>query len=140
MLIIRPVEDKKQQEEFCQLCGIPYLAKDFAYAAYVDGEFAALSQFHVTDECGYLDHLTPAPNKHDVEAMFILGRQTLNWIDLLGLHTCRTTVNAGNEKLLHVLGFIQKENYLVADMTHMFDGHCSGNCDIASQLREIETI
>jgi hypothetical protein len=137
MLIINPVEEKQQQAEYCHLCGIPYHMRDFAYAAYVDGEFVGISQFYVTDECGFLEHLAPAPDKRDIEALFIIGRQTLNWIDLLGLHTCRTTPDSSNPKLLSVLGFIAKDGYLEADMTHMFDGHCGGNCDIASQLAQI---
>ena len=137
MLIINPVEEKQKQEEYCRLCGIPYHMRDFAYAAYVDGEFVGMSQFYVTDECGFLEHLVPAPNTRDMEALFILGRQTLNWIDLLGLHTCRTSHTSSNPKLLSVLGFVAKNDYLEADMINMFNGHCGGNCDIASQLAQI---
>ena len=136
MLIINPVQDKEQQAEYCRLCGIEYHIRDFAYAAYVDGVFVGMSQFFVTDEWGMLEHLVPAPGTDDIEALFILGRQTLNWIDLLGIHTCRTTTNAASAKLLKVMGFIPENDYLVADMTHMFDGHCGGNCDIASQLHQ----
>ena len=136
MLIINPVQDKTKQADLCAICGIEYRVRDFAFAAYVDGEFVGLSQFYVTDEWGMLENIVPAPEKDDIEAMFILGRQTLNWIDLLGIHTCRANVNTGNAKLLKVMGFVPENDYLVADMTHMFDGHCGGNCDIAAQLHQ----
>ena len=138
MLIIKPVEEKEQQKQFADACGIPYRTGDFAYAAYVDGIFTALSQFRVCDTHGILDDLVLVPASNDVEALFILGRQTLNWIDLLGIHACKCSPNAAPERVLRVMGFVPagEENTLIADMTHMFDGHCGGHCDIARELRE----
>ncbi len=136
MLTIHPVQDKNEQRRLCNICDVPYRPGDFAYAAYVDGQFVGLSQFRVDDSRGYLDDLVSSPGTNDAEALFIMGRQTLNWIDLLGLHTCRARSDSAPRKLLHIMGFSEEENQdiLTADMTHMFDGHCGGHCDIAKEL------
>ncbi len=139
MLRVIPIQDKKQQEELCALCNIEFRPEAFAYAAYVSGNFVGISQFGVCDDFGTLYDLAPAPGTDDVEALFIMGRQTMNWIDLLGLHTCHCRDHATVDKIIRALGFVRNENgTLSADMTHMFDGHCGGNCNIARDLHADE--
>lgn len=138
MLIIRPIEEKAQQETFALSCGVPYRVNDLAYAAYSDGNFIAISQFRVCDTHGILDDLALIPCSDDREALFILGRQTLNWIDLLGIHFCRARTNTADPRLLSLMGFIPSDTGdLIADMTHMFDGSCGGHCDLAQKLKEL---
>lgn len=136
MLTIFPIEDKQEQERLCGVCSIPYRISALAYGAYVDGAFVGMSQFSVCDEYGTLHELAYAKGTRDREAIFILGRQTMNWIDLLGIHTCRTSPAAAEEKMLRLLGFSKTDDpeVLSADMTHMFDGHCGGNCNLAEEL------
>ncbi len=137
MLRIIPIQDKSQQADLCALCGVTFRPESFAYAAYVSGKFVGISQFGVCDEYGILYDLAPAPQTDDIEALFIMGRQTMNWIDLLGVHTCRCRDGAAEEKLIRILGFRRDENGIyTADTTHMFDGHCGGNCNLASELHE----
>ncbi len=139
MLTIHPIESKEQQKEFCQICNIPYLVDALAYAAYVGGNFVGMSQFSVCDEYGIIHHLVLTPDSRDIEALFILGRQTLNWIDLLGLHTTRTTETSSvGLEFLGLLGFKKGEDgYLSADTTHMFEGKCGGHCNLAEELKKI---
>ena len=136
MLTINPIEEKQEQERLCAICGIPYRIACLAYGAYVDGNFVGMSQFTLCDDYGILCDLAYAEGTHDREAMFILGRQTMNWIDLLGIHECRTTPTAGEAKLLRLMGFVPTADpdVLVADMRGMFDGHCGGNCNLAKEL------
>ncbi len=135
MLTIKPIQDKKAQEELCGLCDVTFRPETFAYAAYVSGQFVGISQFGVCDAFGTVYDIAPAADTYDIEALFIMGRQTMNWIDLLGIHTCRCRENAAEEKLIRALGFVRDENgVLTADMTHMFDGHCGGNCNVAKDL------
>ena len=138
MLIIRPIEEKSLQEAFALSCGVPYRIGDLAYAAYVDGNFTALSQFRVCDTHGILDDLVLLPGSDDTEALFLLGRQTLNWIDLLGIHLCRARTDAADPRLLSLIGFQpDRSGDLAADLTHMFDGSCGGHCDLAEKLKEL---
>ncbi len=137
MLRVIPIQEKTQQAELCAICGVTFRPEAFAYAAYVSGVFVGISQFGICDEYGTIYDLTPAPETDDIEALFIMGRQTMNWIDLLGVHTCHCREGAGAEKLIRALGFRRDENgTLSADTTHMFDGHCGGNCNVAKDLHE----
>ena len=84
------------------------------------------SQFEV-GEAGYIYDLLPAVGSDDFEAMFILGRQTMNFIDLCGNHICKARKDAGDARLLRAIGFKGEGDELSCDMTGMFDGHCSGH-------------
>ena len=85
------------------------------------------SQFDISGESGYIKTLKPKIGYSDFEAMFILGRATMNFIDLCGNHTCRAASNASDERLLKAIGFrLTDDGEYFADMTHMFDGHCDG--------------
>ncbi len=75
----------------------------------------------------YIYDVKEAPNHDDFEAMFILGRQTMNFIDTCGAHTCYADKCAGIERLLKAIGFKENGDKLYCDMTGMFDGHCSGH-------------
>jgi hypothetical protein len=138
MLIIRPIQDKEQQASFCEACGVPFLEEALAYAAYEETVFLGISQFTVNDSFGTIHHLAPKVGIKDNEALFIMGRQTMNWIDLLGIHTCRCHIDATTPTLLFALGFTDppKDSYIYTDMTGMFDGACGGHCNLAALLQE----
>ncbi len=139
MLRIIPIQEKEKQAELCALCNVTFRPETFAYGAYVSGVFVGISQFNVCDEYGMIYDLAPAHDKKDIEALFIMGRQTMNWIDLLGIHTCRCRDGAASDVLIRTLGFTRDEkNILSADTTHMFEGHCGGNCNVAKELHENE--
>ena len=86
-----------------------------------------MSQCEILGDGGYIYDIKEAPDSNDKEAMFILGRQTMNFIDLCGAHTCRASINAGEPKLLSAIGFSIKNDEYYCDMTGMFDGRCDGH-------------
>lgn len=138
MLIIKPVADKQLQADYAEACGAPFHIGDLAYAAYDDGAFIALSQFRLSENGGILDTLSLCRGSADWEALFILARQTLNWIDLRGFHSCQCPPDAGDMRLLRLVGFESREDGgLCADMTHMFDGSCGGRCSLAEELKKL---
>lgn len=130
MFRIFPINDKNYQAECASLCGTELNSDYFAYAMTdVDtGDLMGFSQFEITDKGGYISDLKPRLGSSDFEAMFILGRSTMNFIDLCGKHTCYAAEYAAEERLLKAIGFSKDENgrYFV-DMTGFFDGHCSGH-------------
>ena len=128
MFKITPIQDITRQNEVCLACGVELRPGAFAYQMFdIDSEnIMGISQFEV-GEHGYIYDLRPALNTDDFEAMFILGRQTMNFIDLCGTHTCYADKNAADERLLKAIGFKEKDGMLFCDMTGMFDGHCSGH-------------
>ena len=127
---ITPVQDKARQKELCELCGASFNEEYFAYVMFdtVTDEVMGMSQFEISGGTGYISDLRSAHDVDDFEAMFILGRQTMNFIDLCGAHLCTAAIDAGNEALLKAIGFRNKDgDRLVCNMTGMFDGHCDGH-------------
>lgn len=128
MFKITPVQSKEEQIKLCHLCGANYRDGAFTYVMFdIDtGDIMGMSQFDVA-ETGYIYDLREPEGHNDFEAMFILGRQTMNFIDTCGAHTCYADKNAGNERLLRAIGFKENGERLFCDMAGMFDGHCSGH-------------
>lgn len=128
MFKITPIQDKLRQKEICEFFDTAFRPDAFGYIMYdIDTEeLMGFSQFEILSE-GYIYDLLPAKGTDDFEAMFILGRQTMNFIDLCGAHTCFADESAGDLRLLRAIGFKNTNGKLFCDMTGMFDGHCSGH-------------
>ncbi len=92
MLIVEPIQNKEIQEEYCIKCGCKYDVDCLAYAAFVDGALVGISQFRLSGADGghegHIVSLRMALGTDDLDAMFIMGRQTMNFIDLAGVHEC----------------------------------------------------
>ena len=86
MLEILAVQSKEKQKEICEICGVEYKCEAFAYAAYVDEELVGVSQFGIKGKNGYLYDLKEAPGTDDEDALFIMGRALLNFLDLAKVH------------------------------------------------------
>lgn len=130
MFKISPIQDKILQKQYAEECGAEFCPELFAYSMINQetGELMGFSQFDISGESGYIKTLKPKIGYSDFEAMFILGRATMNFIDLCGNHTCRAASNASDERLLKAIGFrLTDDGEYFADMTHMFDGHCDGH-------------
>ena len=128
MFKITPIQEKECQQRICLLCGAEYRPDAFAYQMFdIDsGEIMGMSQFEV-GEHGYIYDLKEAPDRNDFEAMFILGRATMNFIDLCGVHYCKAADTACGERLILSIGFKKEKDEYVCDMTGMFDGNCGGH-------------
>ena len=125
MFKITPIQEKTRQKEICEICGAEFRPDAFAYQMFdiESGEIMGMSQFEI-GACGYIYDIKEAPARDDFEAMFILARQTMNFIDLCGAHSCHATSNAANERLLLAIGFKKTDEDYFCDMSGMFDGHC----------------
>ena len=128
MFKIEPIQDKTRQKELCDLFKIEFSEDLFGYYMYdlsTDSPMG-ISQFEINGECGYIKDLKEFDGLCDNEAMFILGRQTMNFIDACGAHFCLAREDGGDKQLLSSIGFKAKneEGFLVCDMNGMFSGHC----------------
>lgn len=125
MFKITPIQEKTRQKEICEICGAEYHPDAFAYQMYdiESGELMGMTQFEI-GEYGYIYDIKEAPARDDFEAMFILARQTMNFIDLCGAHSCHAASNAANERLLIAIGFKKADEDYFCDMSGMFDGNC----------------
>lgn len=128
MFKITPIQTKDEQQRICEDMGVAFLPDAFAYKMYdiETGEIMGMSQFEIADT-GYIFDIKETPGRDDFEAMFILARQTMNFIDLCGAHTCLAANGAAKESLLSAIGFKKQNDKYFCDMTRMFDGNCSGH-------------
>ena len=131
MFKITPIQSVEDQINIAKRCNTEYKEGAFAYAM-IDsdsGELMGFSQFEITEKGGHLIDLKPIGKDDDYEAMFILGKATMNFIDLCGAHTLYAEPDAGEGTLLRAIGLRPTDGgSLFCDMTGFFDGsHCSGH-------------
>ena len=130
MFKITPVQTKEEQATLAATLHIPYISEAMAYKMIdIDSEeLLGFSQFELCKGYGVLHTLTEAPGKSDFEAMFILGRQTMNFMDLCGVHQTEAPSDAASEMLLTAIGYKKSDDGSYhCDMMGMFDGHCGGH-------------
>ena len=128
MFKITPIQDKSRQKEICEMVGATFRENFFAYIMYDCDtlELMGMSQFEISDN-GYISDIRETPGLSDFEAMFILARQTMNFIDSCGAHVCYTDKDSADSRLLHAVGFRDDDERLVCDMTDMFSGKCANH-------------
>ena len=136
MLKVLPIQSKAEQEALCARCGITYNPDLLAYAAIVDGETVGISQFKLTDKGGLIYDIAKvtdrapaedeaARNRSDFEALFVMGRGTLNFIDLCGVHYAYFKGENTDEALLREIGFKKGDDgeYGI-NLEGFFTDHC----------------
>lgn len=111
MLKVLPIQSKEEQERICRLCGVEYKADLLAYGAESDGELAGVCQFKLTGEGGIIYDLAAAKdfNGNIFEALFVMGRGTLNFIDLCGIHRAFFDGETDDEGLIRAIGFTKND-------------------------------
>lgn len=129
MFVISPVCDINERCKIISDLNITEIQGSFMYSMRdkKTGALLGASQFDIGDGFGYIYDLRCATVPFDFEAMFILGRATMNFIDLCEVHTCRIKKDASDGDLYRAIGFrTERDDYFECDMTGMFDGNCSG--------------
>ena len=128
MLKVLPIQTKAEQEALCKKCNVNFNPDLLAYSATVDGELRGISQFKLTAEGGLVFDIAAAPDVYDFEALFVLGRGTLNFIDLCGVHYAiykGEVESEEKERLLRAIGFKRAESgSLEVDLNGFFTDHC----------------
>ena len=128
MLKVLPIQSKAEQENICKKCNVEYKPDLLAYSATVDDELRGVSQFKLTAEGGLVYDVAPAIDTYDFEALFVLGRGTLNFIDLCGVHYAIYKGSVESEeklRLLKAIGFKETASgSLELDLTGFFTDHC----------------
>lgn len=130
MFKITPVQDACLAKVYLDSCSAIYKEGSFVYAMTDcdNGNIMGIAQFELNEECGYIFDLKEANGLSDFEAMFILGRQTMNFINACGLDICRASLDSGDESLIKAIGFKKCDGFYECNTEGMFDGsHCSGH-------------
>ena len=128
MLKVLPIQSKAEQEDICQKCNVTLKPDLLAYGATVNDVLMGVSQFKLTEKGGIVYDLAPADGTFDFEALFVLGRGTLNFIDLCGVHSAvfvGDIPDGQTERLIKAVGFKKQENgeYFV-NLEGFFTDHC----------------
>ena len=112
MLKVLPIQSKTEQENICRRCGVKYNPDLLAYSADYDGTLAGVCQFKLTGEGGILYDIEAATDYagDTFEPLFVMGRGTLNFIDLCGVHRAFFDGEVKDEGLIRAIGFTRNEN------------------------------
>ncbi len=131
MLKVLPIQSKETQQALCGRCGVDYRPDALAYAASVDDNFVGICQFKLTAEGGVLyDIATAADHQEDsecsdFEALFVMGRGTLNFIDLCGVPFATYGGTSPDDRLLRAIGFQKSEDGIYSvNLEGFFTDHC----------------
>lgn len=128
MLKVLPIQTKSEQENICKKCNVEFKPDLLAYSATVDSELRGVSQFKLTEKGGLVYDIAPAIDTYDFEALFVLGRGTLNFIDLCGVHYAiylGTVETEEKERLIKAIGFKKTDSgSFEIDLNGFFTDHC----------------
>lgn len=133
MLEVLPIQTKIEQEAICARCGVSYDADCMAYSATIDGILTGICQFRMSDQGGVIRDLAVVQgqeldDRDRIESLFVLGRATLNFIDLCGVHFATfadETFLTENRGLVRSIGFTQAESgRWEVDLHGFFDEPC----------------
>ena len=125
MYKVLPIQSKDEQLKLCLECGVEFDADLLAYAVSVDDKFAGICQFKLTDKGGKIYDLAPSKSNRCDEALFVMGRGALNFIDLCGVHFATYEGDVYDEALLLRIGFKKSENGgFEIDLNGFFTDHC----------------
>ena len=84
MLKVSPIQTKEEQEQICAQCGIEFRPECLAYKAYDEG-LIGICQFSISDDKGIIQNLSYAPGVDDKEAMIIMLRATMSFMNRCGI-------------------------------------------------------
>ncbi len=129
MLIIKKIPEAEFQEYLCSLCNVEYDGEYEAFSCYENERFVAICQFKCNGGTAYIKDLRCREGVSDSEALIIMGRGVLNYVDLHGTHKAECSPCASAETIILATGFKKDQNgvYFV-DLNGFFDGKCSGHC------------
>ena len=125
MFKIAPIQSTEEQIEVAKACGTEYKAGAFGYSMRdaETGDLMGFSQFEISANGGILLDLRPVLSLDDYEAMFILARQTMNFLEGCGAFECYANSEIDNT-LLRKVGFREVDGKFYCNTKGMFDGHC----------------
>ncbi len=125
MLIVKPIEDKQTQQKICEECKVAFDPELLACSAYEEDRLLGIFQFEFSNGKAVIHDIREKPGVDDFEAMFIMTRGCLNFIDLCGYHLACCTSDACEIPLLKATGFKEvSSGYFEIDLTDAFTSKC----------------
>ncbi len=129
MFKIFPIQDEKTKNAYAAACRASIVDGAFSYGM-ADAESLAImgfSQFDIDGKNAILYDLKEKNGQNDFEAIFILGRATLEFCERCGATVCFAKKEAADETLLRAIGLrTEHDGGFYGRIEGMFDGHCEG--------------
>ena len=130
MFKIFPIQDDETKHTYADACGAAVIDGAFSYGM-ADAESLAImgfAQFDIDKDRATLYDLKEKIGQSDFEAIFILGRATLEFCERCGTTVCYAKKAAADETLLRAIGLrsLNECGELFGRIEGMFDGHCEG--------------
>ncbi len=126
MLTASPIQNKEKQKQLCALCSIPFRPDCFSYSQAENGEVIALAQFDINENGGLIYDLQMKKGlEDDIEALFILGRAVLNFLDLSNIPECVYLPKDEHDvKMAKMLGFRENDGVYSLTIKNLFTKTC----------------
>ena len=127
MLIVKSIQDKKLQEEYCRICAAEYTERNFAYSVFDNDEFIGICDFNISSEGGAIFNLAAKPGCSDLGALEITGRAVLSFMENCGVKKAFYHVRTETDKTLAArMKFkLQAEGVYIANLDGYFDHPCA---------------
>lgn len=123
MLEVKTIQNKEKQKHFCSLCGIEYNADALAYSAFEGVGFIGIIQFAIHGKNGIIYNVALCPGTDDHEALFVMGRAVMNFLDLCKISD--VYYEDQNISLANILGFKQDiEGRYYINIKGLFETPC----------------
>ncbi len=132
MLVVKPIQEKADQEHLVTACGGHYDADALAYAAYDCAEDAetvhallGVCQFSLRRGYGAISALLPAPGTDDTEALTIMARAAAYFLYRCGYPKAVLQEGAASSVLSESLGFrADGHGTLTLDLERFYNSPC----------------
>jgi len=123
MLEVKPIQTKEEQKEICGMCGVGFDPECLAYGAKENGELLGISQFRILGKNAVIYDLANALHVDDLEALVIMAKGTLNFVDLCGVK--EVIMKTENRNLPEILGFKRGiDGVYKIELAGYFDSPC----------------
>lgn len=122
MLEIKPIQTKEEQVKIAASCASEYTPDAMAYAARENGTLLGICQFRIMGEYVQIYCLDNTIGITDYEALILMGRAALNFVDLCGVHIAEC--NALRNNIQKALGFLETDGKWRLNLTGYFDSKC----------------
>lgn len=125
MLRIHAIQTKEIQKQLCERCSVEFIPDALAYAAFdtpeipddpsstdiITGELLGVTQFAFKKQGALVYDLRSPDDAYDFEALFIMARSMLNFVDLCGVHDAFLPFPERiDSRLISAVGFKRKED------------------------------
>ena len=132
MFFVKPIKDIELQKDICKIVGDVYVPGTLAYCSAELSEnetidhYIGICQF-IPGEDAKIVSLSPAPGCEEDEAIIILLRTVMSFLERAGSKTMILPFSAGPAEILKKCGLVKSENGYTVDLVEFYKAPCRYN-------------